>query len=166
DVFAYSNEREGRRTLVLVNNRFAEVDIRVDRSVAAATRDAAGHKRRTSTRLARALAASGDDATEWRFHDARTGREQRVTAAELRDRGLGLHLGPYEAIVFDVGPAPRAPEPAPAVTPPQAAASASTEPTRAVKRRATPKCPASKRASAKPQSRKSTRRSRGSGSEP
>jgi glycosidase len=109
DVYAYSNEREGRRTLVLVHNRSGDADIRVDRSVATATRDAGGHRRRATTRLGRALDLDADDAARIRLHDGRTGREIGLSAGELRSHGLSVHLGPYEAIVFDVGPAPARP---------------------------------------------------------
>jgi len=119
DVFAYSNGPAGRSNLVVVHNRYAEVDIWIDRSVRAATRDANGHVRRTTTRLARALDLPRDDGTTMRFRDARSEREIRLTAGEVRERGLALHLGPYEAIVFDVdvapleAPVPAAPERAP-----------------------------------------------------
>jgi uridine kinase len=109
DVFAYSNGPAGRPNLVVVHNRFAEVEVRIDHSVAAATRDASGHRRKTTTRLARALELAGADATPIRFRDQRSGRELRVTVGELRDRGLALHLGPYEAVVFDVDVAPAEP---------------------------------------------------------
>jgi hypothetical protein len=176
DVYAYSNEREGRRTLVLVHNRFAEVDVRIDRSVGAATRDGGGHRRRTTTRLARALGVPGDDSTVIRFRDARSGREIRLAAGELRERGLALHLGPYEAVVFDVQVAPmesvgvaapivpaESPERAlPAVAPPTAGRKHRTS---ASKVPSTPRH-TRREPAATPQPGKSTRRRRGTGREP
>ena len=168
DVYAFTNEHEGRRALVLVHHRTGEVDIRIDRSVGAATRDAAGRKRRTTTRLAKALAADAEDAAIIGFRDARSGRELRATAGELRDRGLGIHLGPYEALVLDVGPA--RPEPAPiretsmpGAARPDPAAPSKPGP-RAIAPRSRRRAPA--RGPRRPQPPKSDRRRRGSGSEP
>src|SRR4029077_7999375 len=53
--------------------------------------------------LARALDVGRDGSAVVRFRDARSGREVRVGAGELHDRGLGLHVGPYDALLFDVG---------------------------------------------------------------
>jgi hypothetical protein len=116
DVFAYSNGIAGRRTLVVVHNRFGEADIRIERSVPVASRDGAGRRRLTATRLDRALDLPEDPAVVARFRDARSGRELRATSGALREGGLELHAGPYEAMVFDIDVVSSEPQPAPGDT--------------------------------------------------
>ncbi|HLX34792.1 MAG TPA: alpha-amylase family glycosyl hydrolase [Candidatus Limnocylindrales bacterium] len=112
DVFAYSNEVDGRRSLVLVHNRQADADVTIDRSAAA--RRLGGGGRLSRTRLAVDLALPTDDASI-RFRDPRTGWETTRTARELHDRGLRVHLGPYEAVVLDLAVA--TPEPVAQIEP-------------------------------------------------
>jgi len=108
DVYGFSNAAVGsadgggdRHTLVLVHHRHAEVDVTIDHSAAA--RKAGGGGRLSRTRLADDLGIPRDDpAATIRFRDARTGWEQVRTVGELADRGLRIHLGPYEARVLDI----------------------------------------------------------------
>ena len=102
DVYAFSNRGGSQQTLVVVHNRHTEVRVAIHRSVSAATRDADGNRRLARPRLATALELPDDGAVQVRFHDDRTGREVIRSVADLRDRGLDLRLGPYEALVFDV----------------------------------------------------------------
>jgi uridine kinase len=102
DVYAFSNRGGSQQILVVVHNRHTEVGVTIHRSVSAATRDADGTRRLARPRLATALDLPDDGALQVRFRDARTGRELIRSVADLRDRGLDLRLGPYEALVFDV----------------------------------------------------------------
>ena len=106
DVYAFSNHGGSEQTLVVVHNRHAEVDVTIHRSVSAATRDGDGNRRLTRPRLASALDLPEDGTIQVRFRDTRTGREVSRSVAELRDRGLDLRLGPYEALVLDVAVGP------------------------------------------------------------
>jgi uridine kinase/glycosidase len=101
DVYAFSNARAGGRSLVVVHNRHADVEVTIDHSVAA--RRAGGGLSRT--RLADDLGLPGDDAPV-RFRDQRTGWETTRPAPDVRERGLRIRLGAYEAIVLDVEVAP------------------------------------------------------------
>jgi glycosidase len=103
DVYALSNGAGARRSLVLVHNRQADVDVTIDRSAAA--RPAGGGGRLSRTRLAADLDLPNDD-TPMRFRDPRTGWETTRPGHEVRERGLHVHLGPYEAVVLDVEVAP------------------------------------------------------------
>ena len=102
DVFAFSNGGPGRRTLVVVHNRFGDADVRIERSVPIASRDATGRRQLKTIDLGRALDLPDDGSAAIRFRDARSGREVRTTAGALRAHGLELHVGAYEALVFDV----------------------------------------------------------------
>jgi hypothetical protein len=108
DVYAFSNgapnaEGSGRHSLVLVHNRPIDVDVTIDWSAAA--RRHGGGGRLSRTRLADDLGLANDE-RPIRFRDPRTGWETLRPARELRERGLRIHLGPYEAVVLDVEPAP------------------------------------------------------------
>ncbi|HEX5240391.1 MAG TPA: DUF1801 domain-containing protein [Candidatus Limnocylindrales bacterium] len=103
DVYAYSNGQGERRSLVLVHNRYADADVTIDRS--AATRAAGGAGRLTRSRLAAELGLPRGEVPV-RFRDARSGWETTRTGGELHDRGLRVHLGPYEAVVLDVESGP------------------------------------------------------------
>jgi glycosidase len=102
DVFAFSNGLDSGRRLVVVHNRHAEVDVRIHRSVSVAGHDADGNRRLTRPRLATALDLPDDGTIPVRFRDPRSGREILTTVGGLREGGLRLYLGRYEALVFDV----------------------------------------------------------------
>jgi hypothetical protein len=119
DVYALSNGAGADRNLVLVHHRYAETDVRIDRSVGFADR-AAGRRLRHD-RLADALELPGDGDALVRFADPRSGWELIRTVGELRREGLRVHLGPYEARVLfveapyvppqaELAPAPARPE--------------------------------------------------------
>jgi hypothetical protein len=106
DVFAFSNGMPGRHTLVVVHNRHADVDVTIDQSVAA--RRAGGGGRLARTRLADDLDLPEDE-TPVRFRDIRRAWETSRPGREVRDHGLRLPLGPYEALVLDVEVGPSTP---------------------------------------------------------
>jgi len=97
DVFAFTNGYRDRRSLVLVHNRFGEVDVRIDRSVQFRSGD-----RLQSTRLGEDLELPADGGLRVQFADPRSGWRVEASVDELRRDGLHLRLGPYEARVLDV----------------------------------------------------------------
>jgi glycosidase len=117
DVYAFSNGGGNDRNLVLVHHRYAETDVRIDRSVGFADRSAG--RRLRHDRLVDALELPGEDDALVRFADPRSGWELIRTAGELRREGLRVHLGPYEARVLFVE-APYVPPSAPELRPPVA----------------------------------------------
>src|SRR5207244_2898152 len=118
DVYAFSNGLGAARNLVLVHHRHAETTVRIDHAVAAAEPGSHGGRTLTSVRLAEALGLTGPaappDEQLVRLRDERSGWEQVRTAGELRNEGLRVSLGPYEARVLTIGlvkpelPAPEA----------------------------------------------------------
>jgi len=117
NVYAYSNGSGGDRSLVLVNHRFGETNVRIDHSVGAAEPDAHGGMQLRSVRLLDALELGGEPADRIvRLLDGRTGWELRRSVGEIRRDGLWVQLGAYEARVLSVDFDRPAPEPAPAAT--------------------------------------------------
>ena len=88
DVFAYSNERDGQRTLVVYNNRFAEASGSI--RVAAVS----------GSSLAAALRLSGGPDDWLVMRDARSGLEHLRSQRELAEHGLRLDLRAYECQVY------------------------------------------------------------------
>jgi glycosidase len=160
DVYAFSNGPPGQANVVLVHNRFAEVDVRIDRSVRFRKAGHAVRGRLATSRLADDLELRGGGDQRIRFVDRRSGWQVESTVADLRAHGLAVHLGPYEARVLSielVADQSVVTEPAPTAEP-------------AAVKRATPKRPAKRPArrpaAPRPQSPKSARRRSGSGSPP
>jgi hypothetical protein len=118
NVYAYTNGAGPDRSLVLVNHRYGDTTVRIERSIAAAP--VGGGDERTSVHLSDALELHGNGAPRddelMRLFDPRSGWELRRTAGELRREGLRVNLGAYEARVLsiDVVREPAQPE-APAV---------------------------------------------------
>ena len=102
DVYAFSNGPAGSPTLVLVHNRFAEVDVRIDRSVRFRKPGHGARGRLTTTQLVDDLDLPSAGGQRIRFVDRRTGWQVESTVADLHERGLTVHLGPYEARVLSV----------------------------------------------------------------
>ena len=116
DVYAFANASDGPPSLVIVHNRFAEVDVRIDRSVRFRKAGHGSRGRLGTTRLIDDLELRGRDGERVRFRDPRTGWQVESSLVDLRSHGLGLHLGPYEARVLSielVSDEPIRPEPAP-----------------------------------------------------
>ena len=104
DVYAFSNGPAGETSLVLVHNRFAEVDVRIDRSVRFRKPGHAPRGRLATTRLADDLELAGRGDQGIRFIDRRSGWQVESTIGEVRSNGLAVHLGPYEARVLAIEP--------------------------------------------------------------
>ena len=115
NVYAYTNGSGADRSLVLVNHRYGDTTVRIERSIAAAP--AGGGDSRTSVHLSDALelhgeGAPGDDVL-LRLFDPRSGWELQRTAGELRREGLRVSLGAYEARVLSIEVVRQTPEPPP-----------------------------------------------------
>lgn len=104
NVYAYTNGSGADRSLVLVNHRYGDTTVRIERSIAAAP--PGGGESRTSVHLSDALELHGPgapaDDVVLRLFDPRSGWELRRTAGELRREGLRVSLGPYEARVLSI----------------------------------------------------------------
>ncbi|HEV2105097.1 MAG TPA: alpha-amylase family glycosyl hydrolase, partial [Candidatus Eisenbacteria bacterium] len=99
DVFAYSNRAGGEAALVLYHNRFAEARGWIRDSVAYAGRRDDGSRPLTRRGLAEGLGLPAGDPLV-RCRDLGSGREWLLRAAALRERGLRVELGAYEARVL------------------------------------------------------------------
>ncbi len=102
DVYAFTNGPAGAPTLVLVHNRFGEVDVRIDRSVRFRKAGHGVRGRLGTTRLVDDLELSAKGENRVLFVDGRSGWSVTTTVSELRQSGLRVHLGPYEARVFSI----------------------------------------------------------------
>jgi glycosidase len=88
DVFAYSNQRGGERSLVIYHNKYAE------------TRGWIKTAAVTGTSLREALALSVGETDFVLLHDSRSGLEYLRAARELADSGLYVELHAYETQAF------------------------------------------------------------------
>jgi len=88
DVFAFSNARDGHRSLIVYHNKFAETTGRIQ--VAAVT----------GTSLAQGLGLRGGDSDWLVLHDSRSGLEYLRSQRELASDGLSLTLHAYETQVY------------------------------------------------------------------
>jgi len=104
NVYAFSNGRDGDRSLVLVHHHYADTTVRIDRSVPAAAPGGSGGTGLATVRLADALALTERDDELVRFVDHRSGFEIRRTAGEIRREGLRVTLRAYEARVLWLEP--------------------------------------------------------------
>jgi len=166
DVYAYSNGPAGRPNLVLVHNRYAEVDVRIDRSVRFRKAGHGSRGRLTTTRLIDDLELRFGGGQRVRFIDHRTGWQVETTIDELRAQGLGFHLGAYEARVLAIEPVVEA-----AVVVPPTPTPTEKAVRQAVAKRSTSKSTGRRRAampapSTTPQPPKSARRRSGTGKPP
>jgi glycosidase len=147
NVYAYTNGSGPTRSLVLVNHRYGDTTVRIERSIAAAP--AGGGDSRTSVHLSDAFELHGDGAPAdddvLRLFDPRSGWELRRAAGELRREGLRVSLGAYEARVLSIEVVPETPsEPRSVGTPaskpatPTSTTPKSLPPKRLVRRKAAP----------------------------
>ena len=151
NVYAYTNGSGPDRSLVLVNHRYGDTNVRIERSVAAAP--FGGGDARTSVHLSDALELHGDGAPAddqlLRLFDPRSGWELLRTAGELRREGLRVSLGAYEARVLSIDIVRDAtPEPAPTREPAPKPRTATLKPVpvkRPLRVRKSPPIPAPKR---------------------
>ncbi len=100
NVFAYSNEVDGDRSLVIFNNRHGETRGRIRLSTGVA--DGPGNPDLTLVRttLGDGLRLPGGGDSYLVMRDAMTGLEHVVSCGRLRGDGLPLDLGPYQLHCF------------------------------------------------------------------
>jgi glycosidase len=102
NVYAYSNGSDGSRSLVLYHNRYGDTSGWVRNSVPFAVKEQDGSKRLATRTLAEGLQlADGPAHDRWiTFREQRSSLEYLRSVAEIRERGLHVHLHAYETRVF------------------------------------------------------------------
>ncbi len=100
NVIAFTNGLGNDRVLVAYHNRYGETSGWIKTSCAYTKRGPDGHRRLVQTSLINGLGIRGGDNNFVIFRDQNSGLEYIRPAAELRDRGLFLHLRAYSCIVF------------------------------------------------------------------
>ena len=100
NVFAYSNEADGRRSLVVYHNRYADTRGTIRMSTGVVERGGDGERRLRRWSLGEGLRlGSGPD--RWLLlRDAASGLEYLRSCDELREHGLRLELGAYRLHCF------------------------------------------------------------------
>ena len=99
DVFAYSNRYGEERSLVIYNNRFAEVTGTISRSVGMNI-DNHGRRHIVHKGLGEGLGFKNEDSTYYIFRDEKTGLEYIRNSRRLWQEGLMVHLGAFKCHVF------------------------------------------------------------------
>lgn len=99
DVFAYSNQREGERALVIVHNKYAETEGWIRWSAGFRDKNSAGGAT-TQRSLMDGLGFSGQENHYLLFRDLLEGLEYIRPASEVAHKGLRFHLRAYQAHVF------------------------------------------------------------------
>ncbi len=100
NVFAYSNEAGGQRSLVLYHNKYAETAGWINSTSAYAVKDANGEKHLEQTTLAHALRIPSEETMYLIFRDVVDGLEYIRSCRELHERGLYAEMHAYHAQVF------------------------------------------------------------------
>jgi glycosidase len=100
DVFAYSNQAGGERSLVVYHNRYAEARGWIRESVAFAVKGAGDEKTIARRTLGEGLGLTPEDGRFLAFRDLRTGLEYIRASRDLCERGLYVELGAYQCHVF------------------------------------------------------------------
>ncbi len=100
NVFAYSNGRDGERSLVVYHNADAETCVRIDESVSYRRGGDVGAESCTRERLAEWLDVPAESGVYLAFRDMLADREYLRRAREVAERGLAVDLDAYEARVF------------------------------------------------------------------
>jgi glycosidase len=100
NVFAYSNEVGGERSLVIFHNTFAETRGWLSRSTAKIVRDPDGTERLDHYQLAQALGLTGGEDRFVVFLDAVSGLEYLRSSRRLAEEGLHVDLDAYRCHVF------------------------------------------------------------------
>ena len=100
NVFAYSNEVGGERSLVVFHNTFAETRGWVRRSAAKLVRSADGSERLEHFELADGLGLTEAEGSFLAFRDAFSGLEYLRGCLRLIDEGLYVELDAYRCHVF------------------------------------------------------------------
>ena len=100
NVFAYSNEVDGERSLVIYHNQFGDVRGRIQHSTAVAERDGDGDRRLVHRSLGDGLQLPDDDSSWVIYRDEVSGLEYVQSCRELRSEGLYLELDAYRLHCF------------------------------------------------------------------
>jgi glycosidase len=100
NVFAYSNDIDGERSLVVYHNRFGETRGRLQLSTAVAERGRGEETHLVRTTLGDGLRLSDGDGLWVVFSDAVSRLEYLRSCRELRSEGLSLHLDAYRLHCF------------------------------------------------------------------
>ncbi len=100
DVFAYSNQKQGTRSLVVFHNRFAETNGWIHRAVPWLDRPGEGGAMLQQGNLGEGLGLSSEEGVFVAFRDLVDGLEYLRPARELYDRGLYVELKAYAHHVF------------------------------------------------------------------
>jgi len=100
NVFAYSNEVDGERSLVVYHNRSGDVHGRIQLSTAVAERDGDGGRRLVRVSLGDGLRLPDDDSSFLIYRDEVSGLEYLRSCRELRSEGLHLELDGYRLHCF------------------------------------------------------------------
>ena len=100
NVFAYSNEVDGERSLVIFNNRYGETRGRVRLSTGVADKPGSDDMTLLRTTLGDGLRLADDDGTILFMRDAVSGLEHLMSCRRLRADGVQLSLGAYQLHCF------------------------------------------------------------------
>jgi len=100
NVFAYSNEVDGERSLVVYHNRFGDTHGRLQISTAVAKRDSDGNRRFARISLGDGLQLPDEDSSFVIYRDEVSGFEYLRSCRELRADGLHLDLDAYQLHCF------------------------------------------------------------------
>jgi hypothetical protein len=100
NVFAYSNETGGERSLVIFHNTFAETRGWLRRSTSKLVRDADGSERLATFSLAQGLGVADGDGRYLAFKDVVNGLEYLRPCRGLVEDGLYVELDAYRCHVF------------------------------------------------------------------
>ncbi|WP_263353107.1 alpha-amylase family glycosyl hydrolase [Acidicapsa acidisoli] len=97
NVFAYSNQLHGQRSVVVYNNRYGSTQGAIHVSVAAMDKGS-GHLKQTS--LTQGLALPVEDAVIVAYRDVASGLEYLRRSTDLHYHGLSLDLRGYQSVVL------------------------------------------------------------------
>jgi len=100
NVFAYSNEVGGERSLVVYNNRYGDTRGRIRLSTAVAHREDGGERTLVRTALGEGIGLPDNEDGWIVFRDAVADLEYLRSCVELRSEGLYLELGAYRLHCF------------------------------------------------------------------
>jgi glycosidase len=101
DVYAYSNDMEGQRSLVIYHNRFADTRGWIRTSAAYAVKTGNGDEKILMQKtLAEGLHVSSDPNAYLIYRDQRTNLEYLRNCQEIVEQGFYIELGAYDYHVF------------------------------------------------------------------
>ena len=100
NVFAYSNEVDGQRSLVVYHNRYGDTRGRIRQSTGVAHREGNGERALVRSTLGDGVGLSADEDAWVIFRDAVADLEYLRSCVDLRSEGLNLELGAYRLHCF------------------------------------------------------------------